>query len=139
MEAKWDVEARALAVRIETELGTEVVTSPLSEKLLMLELVPPNRDAAEIRIVVSSTEAILTAGKGTRFELGPLPASEEELMLLVRSISAGGLNERIGSGVVHFELRLEKKEVRTGRSASTSGARDEASRRIAYAPYQRQH
>lgn len=86
-------------------------------------------------IAVSHGEVILTGGQGTRFELGPLSESREELLRLVRSISHGKLSERIRPGSVSYELQMDDGSVLRGRSSSRVLPGISHGETIHYGPY----
>jgi hypothetical protein len=135
MDQDWEQAANALADQIGQELSTEVIRGRLSGKLLELKLNPDKDGAAQMNITVSPSEVIFTAGRGTRFELDPLPGSEAEILQLVRSVSSGHLTERVHRGVVTFKLRIDEQTVLTGRSSSSLTARAEKPQAIEYLPY----
>jgi hypothetical protein len=131
----WVRAGNAFAKRIELQCSIEVVPIRLSEKLLELRMTPPNSDAASICIMISPSDLTLTAGKGTRFELDPLPDSEEEVLQLVQSIVKGTLSEQFGPRGIKFRLVVEQQSVLTGRSSFGLQRRTKKSTAIRYAPY----
>jgi hypothetical protein len=135
MDQDWEQAVDVLVDRIEQELPTMVTRSWLSGKLLELKLSSDHDGAAQMNITVSSSEVIFTAGRGTRFELDPLPGSAAEVLQLVRSVSSGHLTEEIRRGVVTFKLRLDDQTVLTGRSSPGLISRSEEPRAIEYLPY----
>ncbi len=135
MDQDWEQAVDTLAEQIEQELPTVVTRSRLSGKLLELELSPDHEGAAEMKITVSPFEVIFTAGRGTRFELDPLPGSAAEVQQLVRSVSSGHLTEQIHRGAVTFKLLLDDQTVLTGRSSPGLISRSGEPRAIEYLPY----
>jgi hypothetical protein len=135
MDIDWEQAANALAEQIGKRVSTGVTRSRLSGQLVELRIDPDSDGAAQMKIVVSPSEVIFTAGRGTRFELGRLPDSEAETLQLVRSVSSGHLTEHVRRGVVTFKLRLDEQTVLTGRSGSASIAGNEESQTIEYLPY----
>jgi hypothetical protein len=135
MDQDWEQAVDALVDRIEQELPAVVTRSRLSGKLLELKLSSNHDGAAQMNIIVSSSEVIFTAGRGTRFELDPLPGSAAEVLRLVRSVSSGHLTEEIRRGVVTFKLRLDDQTVLTGRSRAGLISRSKEPRAFEYLPY----
>jgi hypothetical protein len=130
----WEQSADTLADQIGQELAMEVVRSRLNPKLMEFKLMPARAGAAQMTITVSPSEVIVTAGRGTRFELDPLPSSGAETLQLVRSVSNGHLTEHIRRGVVNFELRVDEQTLLTGRSGSSLIATD-SPQTVDYLPY----
>jgi len=106
--AGWADRGRRLARSIAHVGSAQVEETRLTDHLILFTLLPPNPRAAEICLIVSPYEVILTAGRGTRFDLDALPASAEEVTALAFAIAGGGLTERVrGNRVVDFTLRLD--------------------------------
>src|SRR6266511_2305697 len=114
MDETWESRAAALAEKIAQDVSASVEHERLTDKLRVFTFKPKNQDAAEMSIVVSAYEVIFSAGRGTRFELDPLPGSEKRVVALARAIASGGLSERVWPGRVKFELRLEDGTVLRG-------------------------
>lgn len=119
--------------RIADQVSARLSTRSLNDRLDEFVLIPPNSDAATINVVVSSPEVIISAGRGLRIEMPPLPESEPVIAQIVRSIAGGGLRERIRGGYVSYQLELEDGESIKGRS--TRGLPVGRSRRITYSAY----
>jgi hypothetical protein len=113
-DEQWDSHAEKFFRALSQELSATLKARKLTAGLLEFRLTSAVEGTAEIRVVVSSTEVILSAGRGTRFELEELAGSEARISSLVRAVARGGLTEFIWPKRVTFELELEGGEVLHG-------------------------
>ncbi len=137
MDETWVSPAASVAENLAQAVSASLEEGWLTHMLLMFTLKPKNETAAEMRIIFSPYEVILSAGRGTRFELDALPRSEDRLLVLAGAIASGGLSERIWPRRVKFELRLPDTVLRGGEQDGLI-PRPGRSRSVSYAPYARQ-
>ena len=135
MTLGWKEEAKAFFGEFCKELPASVTVEPLSDKLEMYTLQPTNPSAAPMHIAVSRDEVIISAGYGTRFELGPLEASQSEVQELLHSVINGHLIEHVGPRSVKYELRTSDGRTFTGRSSRGLNSSPGDSGELRYAPY----
>ena len=132
----WQSEAQTLVDEMRDDLSATVTMEERGDRLTIFVLRARNDDATEIRLALSERELILSAGSGTRFELGPLPSSKGEALELARAVAAGDLTESIGRAVTRFDLQLADGSTRRGRTVRAAGLmRGRRRRTIRYAEY----
>jgi hypothetical protein len=137
MDQTWQSRAAAFAEKLAREVSAGLEHEQLTERLQMFTFKPRNQDAAEMSLIVSADEVILSVGRGTRFELQALPGSENRVLALTRAIASGGLSERVWPRRVKYELHLQDETVVRGSSWFGLFQRPGRARSVTYAPYER--
>jgi hypothetical protein len=135
MTQEWRAIARQVAAAISevTAVGSRE-TNP-NNRLVQFSYRPVNQDAAPLSIIVSESEVIFSAGKGTRFELPALEESRHEILRLARGVASGSLTETVDGRRVDFTLALDDGSEISGTSIFPRGAASESPSRIEYRPY----
>jgi hypothetical protein len=105
----------------------------LNDRIVQYRLVPMNADATQIAITIGLDDVIVSAGKGSRWELPAFPAAQATITRIVEAISSGQLRESIRGGFVTFDLRLSDGSSLRGTSVRgiPVGRKDQ----LSYAPF----
>ena len=112
----WRSASASIAGQVSSELSASLTARPLTDKLTEFVIHPSNIDATDIRLTISQFDVIVSAGRGTQFELPPLPQSETTLIAIVRAIGGGNLSESIRGGLIRYQLLLADGTTLQGRS-----------------------
>jgi hypothetical protein len=129
------VELLVTAFRTWLPGGTTLTSAPLDSGMYRLDIAAANAGSAPITVLVSANESILEAGRGTRFELDPLPSSLPEMTELAQAIVAGRLVEWISKGRVDFELTTSTGKLRKGRQSEGLFRSRKSASRVDYLPF----
>jgi hypothetical protein len=114
MDSSWLVEADKLARQIAEMTDVDFERTLLTEKLCEYQFESGNPDSASIKVLVSPFAIIVSAGRGTQFELDASQDGRAEALLQSKAIAAGRLKERVWPNRVRFELELEDGRVLKG-------------------------
>jgi hypothetical protein len=131
-DSSWEAGAAELLDSFAASYGAAIERHRLTDLLTRFRVVPKGDEAAHVTVYVAADQLIVEAGRGTRFELDPLPDSREELLAILNGIARGGLREEIGRLGVKFQLALQSGETRSGRVVRRTGSKRGVAR---YGPY----
>ncbi|MDX6230263.1 MAG: hypothetical protein QOI76_3653 [Frankiales bacterium] len=114
--------------------ASTITTSHIGAGMQVVNIMCTRAGRAPLTVMVSASECILEAGRGTRFELDPLPSSLHELSALARAIVEGHLVEWVSDSRVDFQLAAGERDVRRGGQTQGLWARRPTTR-VSYLPY----
>ena len=112
----WKSSGTELVGRMAAEVSASLTANSLTENLIEFTLHPANSDATDIKLIISPSEVIVSAGLAMQIELPPLSQSEARLISIVRAIASGNLNESARGGLVRYQLLLSDGDTIEGRS-----------------------
>lgn len=128
-------EVLADELRAELPAATTLKVSPLSARLVRLDIASQVTGSAKITVLISISETVFEAGSGTRFELPPLPAARDAIVSRAHAVADGHLVEWVREGRTDFELALRDGEVLKGGVVEGLVRRRKRARRIEYLPF----
>lgn len=131
----WELQSEVLAERLANELHARLARARLAAKVWESRLKAQNGQGAEIRLISSPEESILTAGAGARFEWGALPDCGSELVSVASAIAHGGLIESIRIGRADLKLTLDDGRIFQGRTRVGLRLWRGRPRRVVYPPF----
>jgi len=129
--------AEVLADELKAELpaATTLRVSPVSARLVRLDIASHVMGSAKITVLISSSETVFEAGRGTRFELPPLPAARDAIVSRAHAVADGHLVEWVGEGRTDFELALRNGQRLKGGVVEGLARRRKGARRTEYLPF----
>jgi hypothetical protein len=113
----WLSEADEISAAISSSTCAHMERRVLNDRLLEYRFTCSRPGSTDIALLVSPTEVILEAGRGTRFELDALPKSSAEIQRVARAIASGGLTEVVDRRSVKFELSFSDGSKIAGHSS----------------------
>lgn len=137
MTQGWIDAAREFAGTVEAMTSVAPREAFLNDRLLQFIYDPPNSDAARLMLIASQDELIVSAGRGTQFELDPLPVSETEVLQIVEAVVSGRFTERVKGSLVNSKLVLDDGTELKGRIHMGGWNFRKTREVIEYAPYER--
>jgi hypothetical protein len=132
---EWRAAARQVAATISEITAVRALETSPNNRLIQFSYRPNNPASAPLSIIVSESDVIFSAGRGTRLELPPLMESTHEVQRLARGVAYGSLTETVDGRRVNFTLVLDDGSEISGRSTFLRGAASEPPSRIEYRPY----